>query len=60
MPDSRASAAGLCCVARVVDESLADELLHGGGAPAAAALAPPGAEQFADHELGVERAAHGQ
>ena len=47
-------------LARVVDESLADELLDGGGAPAAAALAPPGAEQFADHELGVQRAAYGQ
>jgi hypothetical protein len=46
--------------ARVVDESLADELFHGGGAPAAAALPPPGAEQFADHEFGVERAADGQ
>jgi electron transfer flavoprotein alpha subunit len=30
------------------------------GAPAAAALAPPGAEQLADHEFRVERAAHGQ
>ena len=46
--------------ARVVDEALADELLHGGGAPAAAALAPPRTEQFADHELGVERAADSQ
>ena len=46
--------------ARVVHESLTDELLDGGGAPAAATLAPPGAEQLADHELGVERAADGQ
>jgi 5-oxoprolinase (ATP-hydrolysing) len=45
-------------VGGVVDQSLADELLHGRGAPAAAALAPPGAEQLADHELGVQRAAH--
>ncbi len=46
--------------ARIVDQSLADELLHGGGAPAAAALPPPGAEEFTDHEFGVEGAADGQ
>jgi hypothetical protein len=48
---------------RVVDQPLADQLLHGGGAPAAcpgAALAPPRPEQLADHELRVQRAAHGQ
>jgi len=47
-------------LAGVVDQALADELLHGGRAPAAAALAPPGAEQLADHEFGVQGAAHGQ
>jgi 5-oxoprolinase (ATP-hydrolysing) len=45
---------------RVVDQALADELLHRGRAPAAAALAPPGAQQLADHELRVERAAYGE
>jgi hypothetical protein len=34
--------------------------LDGGGAAAAAALPPPGAEQLADHEFRVQRAAHGQ
>ncbi len=60
MPDSSASAAGLRWLARVVHQALADQLLDRGGAPAAAALAPPGAEQLADHEFRVERAAHGQ
>jgi 5-oxoprolinase (ATP-hydrolysing) len=48
---------------RVVDQPLADQLLDRGGAPAArpgTPLPPPGAEQLADHELGVQRAAHGQ
>jgi hypothetical protein len=44
---------------RVVDQPLADQLLHGRGTPRTA-LPPPGAEQLADHELRVERAAHGQ
>ena len=62
---SRLRGAGLerrraALVARVVDQSLADQLLDGGGAAAAPALPPPGAEQLADHELGVERAAYGQ
>ena len=47
-------------VGGVVDQALADELLHGRGAPAAAALTPPGAQQLADHELRVQRAAHRQ
>ena len=48
---------------RVVDQPLADQLLHGRAAPppgSGALLPPPGAEQLADHELRVERAAHGQ
>ena len=61
---------------RVVDQPLADQLLHRGRAartapagrtrgalkltPARPVLAPPGAEQLADHEFGVQRAAHGQ
>ena len=52
---------------RVGDQALADQLLDvGAPAPdlpasrARGALAPPGAEQLADHQLGVERAAHGQ
>jgi hypothetical protein len=56
---------------RVLHEALADKLLDGDAAAAAAgaagpavpprpALPPPGAEQLADHQLGVERAAHGQ
>jgi len=48
---------------RVLDQSLAHQLLHGGGAAAAdpgTPLRPPGAEQLADHELRVQRAAHGQ
>ncbi len=59
----------------VVHQALADQLLDGDAAaaagPAAAApgaagvplrpaLPPPGAEQFADHEFRVERAAHGE
>ena len=36
------------------------QLLDRGGAATPAALAPPGAEQLADHEFRVERAAHGQ
>ncbi len=46
--------------ARVVDQSLADQLLDRGRTPAAAALPPPGAEQLADHQLRVEWAAHGE
>src|SRR5947207_2758499 len=45
---------------RVVNQPLAHELLDRGGTAAAAALAPPGAEQLADHELRVERAAYSQ
>jgi hypothetical protein len=48
---------------RVVDQPLADQLLDRDRSPAAhagAALRPPGAEQLADHEFGVQRAAHGQ
>jgi hypothetical protein len=52
----------------VGDEPLADKLLDVGPAaagmpgtgPAAALLAPPGAEQLAHHQLGVERAADGE
>src|SRR5439155_25141428 len=47
-------------LARVVHQPLAHELLDRGGTAAAAALAPPGAEQLADHELRVERAAYSQ
>ena len=43
---------------RVLHQALADELLHIGAAHAA--LAPPGAEQLAHHELGVQRAADGE
>src|SRR5579859_867692 len=47
-------------LARVFHEPLADQLVKVGAAGRRAwlALAPPGAEQLADHELGVERAAH--
>jgi hypothetical protein len=48
---------------RVVHEPLADKLLDGDAAATAgpaAALAPPGAEQLADHEFRVERAAHSE
>ena len=48
---------------RVVHQPLADQLLDRGGAPAArpgGSLPPPRPEQLADHELRVERAAHGQ
>jgi len=44
---------------RVVDQSLADQLLHG-RQPTGAPLTPPRPEQLADHELGVQRAAYGQ
>ena len=60
MPESRASAAGLRWPPRVVDQSLADQLLDRGGPTAAAALPPPGPEQLADHEFRVERTAHGK
>jgi len=40
------------------NQALADQLLDRAGDPVP--LAPPGAEQFADHQLGVQRAAHGQ
>ncbi len=43
---------------RVVHQALADELFHAGSAHAT--LTPPGAEQLADHELGVQRAADRQ
>jgi hypothetical protein len=47
-------------LARVRDQPLPDHFLQIGVAGAGAGLAfpPPGAQQFADHELGVERAAH--
>ena len=47
-------------LAGVRDQPLPDHFLQVGvaGAGARLALSPPGAEQFADHQLGVERAAH--
>ena len=43
----------------VADQALADQFLDvGRPVGAAGAAAPPGAEQLAHHELGVERAAH--
>jgi 5-oxoprolinase (ATP-hydrolysing) len=48
---------------RVVDQALADQLLDGNAASAfgpRALLTPPRSEQLADHELRIQRAAHGQ
>ena len=47
-------------LARVLDESLADQFVKVGALVRRAGrpLAPPGPEQLADHQLGVERAAH--
>ena len=42
----------------VLDEALADELLDAGPADGVVPLRPPGAEQVADQQLRVERAAH--
>ena len=60
---------GTALLRGVLDEALADQFLDVGTAPgrspaAPAArsrmLAPPGSEQLAHHQLGVERAAHGE
>ena len=58
---------GAALLGRVGDQPLADQLLDVGPAapglahaPAAGLLAPPGAQQLGDHQLGVQRAAHGQ
>src|SRR5215467_14461977 len=46
-------------LARVLDESFADQLVKIGAVRRAGlALTPPGPEQLADHQLGVERATH--
>ncbi len=60
---------GAALLGRVADQALADQLLDIGPAAQSAppspprpgrALSPPGAEQLADHQLGVERAADGE
>ena len=58
----RGRAALLGCVP---DEPLADQFLDSGATPGttrapAGLVTPPGAEQLADHELGIERTAHGE
>ena len=58
IPDSSASAAGERLLRGVLDEALADELLDAGPADGVVPLRPPGAEQVADEQLRVERAAH--
>ena len=49
-------------LSRIRDESLAEQFLKVGAAGLGAGLLlpPPGAEQFADHQFRVERAAHGK
>jgi hypothetical protein len=43
---------------RVLDQALADQLLDAGPADGVMALRPPGAEEVADEQLGIERTAH--